>query len=325
MLPSQYEPQRQRVNELRAICKKQPMPVEGQAIANYIQDDERAAGSRFLLIDGRPHLFSARRRQLLEIGRDRKFTAYLLMVYGLNIKDQVVGFVVQLLESYAMWFGEHRKLRRWVEYRDGVLYISNYDGRVWRITGEGVYEDTNGKLVDDLWSRADAVPNATPPVGVGIENNGEHVVFADDDQGRPVDDPIIGRNGKLFKLLGGITWAHETAGGLRPREQARTLLVWMFAIAFPDLFPTKPLLIAEGAPGSGKSTVFQMVQAMLHGRIRPLTISENGERDFWVGLLRSPIAVLDNTDDLIKWLPDQIAAYTTGGGRPERELHTNTG
>lgn len=325
MLSPAYEPQRARVIEIRAGCKKQPMPVEAQAVAHYIQSDEQSAGSRFLVIDGKPFIFSARRRQLLEITKDRKFEAYLLHVYGLNIKDQVVGFIVKALEAYALWNGEKRKLRRWAEYRDGVLYLSNYDGRVWRITGEGVYDDANGKLMDDLWPRHARATGATPPVGIGLENNGEHVVFADDDGGKPVEDPIIGRNGKLFRLLGSITWAHETAGGLQAKEQALTLLVWMFAIAFPDLFPTKPLLIAEGAPGSGKSTVFQMIQAMLHGRVRPLIISEDGLRDFWVGLLRSPIAVLDNTDDLIKWLPDQIAAYTTGGGRPERELHTNTG
>jgi hypothetical protein len=325
MLPSQYEPQRQRIHELREACKKMPMPVWAQAVANYIITDEQSAGSRMLVIDNRPHIFSARRRQLLEIGKERKFDAYLLMVYGLNVKDQVVGFVVELLKAYALWHGEKRKLRRWAEFREGVLYLSNYDGRVWKITGDGVYVDGQGKLMDDLWPRHAKTAGATPPVGIGLENNGEHVVFADDDGGKPVEDPIIGRNGKLFKILGSITWAHETAGGLTPKEQAQTLLVWMFAVAFPDLFPTKPLLIAEGAPGSGKSTVFQMLQAMLHGRIRPLIISEDGLRDFWVGLLRSPIAVLDNTDDLIKWLPDQIAAYTTGGGRPERELHTNTG
>jgi hypothetical protein len=252
MLPSEYEPERQRVFEIRGACKKQPMPVEAQAIANFIQSDEQRVGSRFLTVDGRPYLFTARRRQLLDIGKERKFVAYLANVYGLNVKEQAVSMVISLLESYAVWNGEKRQLRRWCEYRDGVLYLSNYNGQVWKVTGEGVDEDANGKLVDDLWYRGDPIMSPATPVGVGIENNGEHAVFADDDEGQPVIDPVIGRNGKLFKFLGTISWARETLGQMDRKAQMRTLLIWMFAIAFPDIMPTKPILIAEGAPGSGK-------------------------------------------------------------------------
>lgn len=325
MLPNEYEPERQRIFEIRASCKKQPMPIEAQAIADFIQKDERRVGSRFIVVDGRPYLFTARRRQLLDIGKERKFVAYLAMVYGLNVKEQAVSMVVSLLESYALWNGEVRQLRRWVEYRDGVLYLSNYDGRVWRVSGDGVTEDADGRLVDDLWSRGDPMPTPDPPVGIGIENNGEHAVFADDDEGVPVDEPVIGRNGKLFKFLGTINWARETLGQMGRKEQMRALIIWMFATAFPDLMPTKPILICEGAPGSGKSLCLQAIQAMVHGSTQTLSISKHGERDFWVSLLRSPIAVMDNTDDFIEWLPDALCSYATGAGKVERELHTNTG
>lgn len=326
MLPSEYEPERQRVFEVRTACRKQPMPVEAQAIANFIQMDEQRVGSRFITVDGRPYLFTARRRQLLDIGKERKFVAYLAMVYGLNVKEQAVSMVISLLESYALWNGEKRQLRRWVEYRDGVLYLSNYDGRVWRVSGDGVDEDPNtGKLVDDLWSRGDPIDSPNPPVGIGIENNGEHAVFADDDEGVPVIDPVIGRNGKLFKFLGTINWAKETIGQMGPKEQTRTLLIWLFAVAFPDLMPTKPILIAEGAPGSGKTLCFQAIEAMVHGSTQLLSVSKHGERDFWVTLLRNPLSILDNADEFIDWLPDALCAYATGAGRVERELHTNTG
>lgn len=326
MLPNEYEPQRQIVSDLRAACKKKPMPVEAQAIANYIQMDEQRVGSRFITVEGRPYLFTARKRQLLDIGKERKFAAYLAMVYGLNVKEQATSMVISLLESYAVWNGEKRQLRRWCEFRDGILYLSNYDGRVWRVSGEGVTEDPNtGALHDDLWSRGDPISPATPPVGIGIENNGEHAVFADDDEGVPVIDPVIGRNGKLFRLLGSISWAKETLGQMGQKEQIRTLLIWMFAIAFPDVMPTKPILIAEGAPGSGKSLCLQAIQAMVHGSTQTLSISKHGERDFWVSLLRNPIAVMDNTDDFIEWLPDALCGYATGSGKVERELHTNTG
>lgn len=339
MLPPEHAPNRETIKALRADLLKQMGKDKereidiAQGVANRIFENERRMNSRFLLVDDRPCLFSAINRTLLDIGANKKWNAYLSFVYGLNAKDRVQQIVTQFLESHAIWFGEKRSVRRWVCYQDGTLNISNYDGTTWRITGAGVEMDEKGKIVDDGWVTNDNGSIERLPIGIGIVPNGEQVVFGDDDEGTPVAMPEIGRNGSLFKLIGSITWAGSptwdghagTPGGLKPKHQTLAMIIWMFAIAFPDLFPTKPLLIIEGAAGGGKSLSLQMIQAALHGCIQPVIVSENGEKDFRVSLLRSPITVLDNTDEYIKWLPNALAAYATGAGWADRELYTNQG
>lgn len=304
-----------------------------QAVANSIVQNEKKNGSRFLLVDELPRLFSAVTRKLMEISvNDRHWNAYLCAVYGINAKDKIASAVTTFVDAHARWYGERREVRRWVAFQNGALHISNYNGSTWRITGSGVVIDDEGWVVDDGWRPEDST-GTLPPIGIGLGSNGDEVVFADDDEGKPVLDPKVGRYGLLFKLLGSITWAGATdvnrragtPGGMLPKHQTLAMVIWMFAVAFPDLFPTKPLLILEGAAGGGKSTAMQMIQAALHGCIQPVIVSENGEKDFRVSLLRSPIAVLDNTDDFIKWLPNALAAYATGAGWSDRQLYTNQG
>jgi hypothetical protein len=321
--PKAHESTRRAVRDIRDAANQATSEVDlAQNIANYIFKNEKDAGSRFLIVDGRPCLFSAIGRRLLELNKNRLWNAHLFAVYGINAQDQLAKFVTQFLDSHCMWSGEKRAVRRWVAFENGVLHVSRYDGDVWRVTGQGVrYE--NGRIVDD---GDDDVPKGHIPIGIGIEPNGSSVIFAEDDGGVALTGvPNVRPSGKLFQLLRGINWAEDTLGHLMPKHQILTTIIWMFAVALPDYFPSKPVLMIEGAPGSGKSALAQTIQAALHGQAQPMVISEDGLRDFWVGLLRSPIAILDNTDDFIRWLPDQICAYTTMGFRRERELHTNVG
>ena len=100
-------------------------------------------------------------------------------------------------------------------------------------------------------------------------------------------------------------------------------IVWIFALALPDMMPTKPILLLEGAMGSGKTAAVQLLQYALMGESRPMILQRNKEDDFGVLLLRSPIALFDNTDSYIDWVPDAICAYTTAGVWNKRRLYTD--
>ncbi|MGH7179933.1 MAG: hypothetical protein ACREJC_21330, partial [Tepidisphaeraceae bacterium] len=112
-------------------------------------------------------------------------------------------------------------------------------------------------------------------------------------------------------------------GGMTPEHQRMALTIWIFALAFPDLMPTKPLLILEGTQGSGKSAAVQLLQLALMGEAKPMILSKNKEDDFGIMLLRSPLAVFDNTDSYIEWVPDAICAYTTLGYWVKRKLFSD--
>lgn len=329
LLPANFQSYRSRLRGVLDGLQSASASDQGQAAAHQILEIEQANGSRFITIDGEPHVFTGFGKRLLPLQHgDQRWAAHMLMVYGLNAKDREVTPKITLaLASYTLWNGAKMQPRRWTAYIDGALHLSRYDGTVMRLTGAGVEEDERGFLVDDIWRRRQGLPPdpAAAPLRFDIEDNGANVLFADDDNGSIPANIDIGRHGELFKLLCGVTWSPDTVGKMRPRHQVQALIIWMLASAFPDVFPTKPILMVEGAPGSGKSTLLQMIQQALFGSVDPFTVSEDGERDFWVTLLRSPIMVLDNTDDPIKWLPDAICAYCTRGYKAERRLHTNTG
>jgi hypothetical protein len=302
-----------------------PASDQAQGAGQNILDIEQANGGRFIIVDGEPHLFTGFGKKLLPLQHgDPRWAAHLLMIYGLNTKDKEVSpKITNVLASFALWNGAKMSPRRWTAFVDGALYLSRYNGTMLRLTGSGVEEDERGFLVDDAWRRG--TPAGTNPIVADVIDNGRTVLFADDDSGSMPDEPVIGRNGRLFRILRGVNWSRSTVGGLKPKHQVQVLMIWMLATAFPDIFPTKPILLVEGAPNSGKSTLMQMIQQALFGAIEPFVVSENGERDFWVALMRSPLMVLDNADDLIDWLPSTINAYVTRGYRTERRLHTNTG
>lgn len=304
--------------------RNQSASDQAQGASHQILEIELGHSSRFLLVDGTPTLFTGFGRKLLPLQHDDpRWAAHLLMVYGINVRDKEVSpKITSALASYALWNGAKMSPRRWTAFVNGNLHLSRYDGTTLRVTGAGVTEDERGRLVDDAWFKRSL---GGAPIAFDVEDNGRSVLFADDDSGSMPAEPVVTRNGQLFRLLRGVNWSRNTLGQMRPRQQAQAMMIWLLAVAFPDIFPTKPILLIEGAEGSGKSTLMQMIQQALFGSIEPFVVSEKGERDFWVTLLRSPITVLDNTDDLISWLPSTINAYVTRGYRTERRLHTNTG
>lgn len=332
MLSTEHAGIRHNVRQLMdaAEALKAPEVDIAQQIANYIYGFEIANNGKFLLVDGRPCLFTGLDLKLLTIQtNDRPWNAHIVNLYGLNAKSKLTVFVTQFLESHCVWHGERRTVNRWVHWsaEEQALYVSNYDGHNYRLTGEGVTvtQTEDGRVIvsDDVWPAHNQ--EHAHAVAIGVVGNGTGPIFADDDGGIPVAAPRIGRNGKLFRTVGSVNWARQTGGGLTARHQMQALIIWMFAVAFPELFPTKPLLILEGTPGSGKTAALQMIQMMLHGKDLPMVVGKDDQQNFKIQLLRSPIALLDNLDDFIDWMPNTIAAYATGAGWVARELYTNAG
>lgn len=71
------------------------------------------------------------------------------------------------------------------------------------------------------------------------------------------------------------------------------------------------------------TTTATHIQLVLMGTEEPMVLQRNKEDDFGVILMRSPIALFDNTDSFIDWVPDAIAAYATGGKWHKRKLFTD--
>jgi len=264
----------------------------------HILESEMIAGTRFMRESGSVYIYLGLTQEILSMSkRSDRVTAYLNQVYGITQTDQIGKFIFSALCDYAISHAVKTELRRFTVYNavTKTAYMSTYDGRMWRIDG--------------------GTPERVP--------NGEDDVFFIDDDGGTTVDVDIGPHGILLDKLTNINYAEKGIGGMVPEQQRMALTVWLFMLAFPDLMPTKPLLILEGTQGSGKSAAVQLLQLALLGASKPMILSKNKEDDFGVLLLRSPIAVFDNTDSFIEWVPDAICAYTTLGYWVKRKLYSD--
>jgi hypothetical protein len=248
-------------------------------------------GSRFFLAEKEPYMFDGVLRRVFHVDqRDARFKALLGQRYGLYDHGKKTTSVISYLRSYILMCCEPLTTRRFSYYDkvEDALYINKGHGEVWRLGGE---------------------------TGICTVSNGDRVFFIDDESDLEPCEADIGPHGILLPtLVDGLNFAQETASHYTPEEQRKLFAAWLHVIACSDRFLAKPLLILDGAPGSGKTLAIQLVQTMLTGKSTPLSPGQRDEEDFSVQLLHSnPIAHLDNVDGEVKWLRDAICAYTTGG------------
>lgn len=276
-------------------------------ICRYENSKATRMGSAFIRLEGsnKPYLFEGRTARLLHIDHNNtEFTGYLWNTYGLWSGEPLTKRLISALRDAAVATGLPRAARRftyWDSY-DRTLYISGFDGSCYQITGKPLSQ--GGVTI---------VPNGTGPA-----------IFLDDDRGTTPAEPMIGNNRALFThLIDDLQYVPSTSGGMSPEIQKTCLAIWILAIAFPDLLPTKPIMLFEGARGSGKTAAAQRIALALHGKFMPIQIPKQEDKDFGVKILRSPIAILDDVNEPVDWLRDTLCTYATGGGWTKRALYSD--
>ena len=274
-------------------------------IWDYVLRSEIEHGSTFMrLRDGSLYIFLGLTREISflapSIMMADRVMAYLNQLYGLSADIPAGRFIYNQIRSHVGQHGVEVELRRFscFDKRTLTAYISNYDGRMWRLDG------------------------GTPE----LVNNGEDdVYFADDDGGRTcTPEPDIAPHGILLDRLTNLNFAAQGLSGITPEQQRKAMIAWMFALAFPDRVATKPLLLMEGTQGAGKSASIMLMQTALLGAPKPMILNKSREDDFAVQLLRSPIAMFDNTDTFVEWVPDAVCSYATLGYWVRRKLYTTS-
>lgn len=208
---------------------------------------------------GRVYLYEGRRTRLYTVDQNNtEFTGYLWDTYGLNSTEDLTRYLITALKNGATAKGLVRDIRRFTYWDRGnqTLFISGYDGTCYQITG-----------------------HADPTVGVTVVANGTgSAVFLDDDKGWTPSDPLLGNNRALFThLIDDLQYAPTTVGGMSPEIQKTCLGIWIFALAFPDLMPTKPLLLVEGEKGSGKCLGRGTPVLMYDGSVRSVESVRDGD------------------------------------------------
>lgn len=228
-------------------------------------------------------------------GGDKLF-GYLYEMYGLRRGDKNAEAMYELFRLHAINEGLTVELKRLAAYDPATqtAFVSGYDGTMWRVDGEQVSS---------------------------VQNGSEGVFFLDDDGGVACE-PEIANHGLLLDTVTNLNY-EPGPGGITPEQQRKFMIVWLFALSFPELLPDKPVMLLEGIKGSGKTSAIKLIQFVLQGNARIMGVSKDQEKDFGVVLLRAPIAIIDNVDTYIEWLQDKICQFVTDGKFPKRKLFSD--
>lgn len=218
--------------------------------------------------------------------------------YGINSAERrEYEHILVGLRNEAFSRGEEVQVHRLAHYArgSGILYVSRFDGFVYRLDGNHIQRFPNGT---------------------------DGVFFWDDRRWQPYELlPGRVKAGGLDLITGSANFSE--ADGLSAADQQWLLKIWLYCQFFSTLHPTKPLLLIHGEKGGGKTLTLRKWLKALFGEAGEVAALERSKPDGFVAAVCSlPIAVFDNVDKQISWLPDHLAQLATGVSFKRRRLYT---
>ncbi len=157
-----------------------------------------------------------------------------------------------------------------------------------------------------------------------VDNGSYGVLFMPTQHSQPWEYNPGAEEGIVAKtLIESLAFSTEEESAHTPDEQRLLLLLWLLALPFESVQPTKPLALAMGPAGSGKSLLFRRIGRMLFGTTFDVDgLRRDGEEDFFVAMTNRPFVAFDNVDRYVPWLDDALATTSTGMRVTRRELYT---
>jgi hypothetical protein len=232
-------------------------------------------------------IFDKHLHKLDRIGSD-SFRAWLSNWTSVNRSDSMFNDIFCNIETAALSSSHTTGILPesfWAS-RPGAVYLSNGEGKLVKITAQGV------ELLD----------NGTDGVLFSCGN-----AMATWELVEP-KDPF------------------ETCAMFRDinceNPHGKTLLqLWVYSLATCP--KEKPPLCTSGAPGSGKTKTLSGI-CELYGIPSILQkVEEKREGDFWPNIDQGGILILDNADTKCTWLADTLSSAATFGASQRRKLYAN--
>lgn len=109
---------------------------------------------------------------------------------------------------------------------------------------------------------------------------------------------------------------------IEPNEAMALLKAWLHFTLFRSAATARPLLALFGQPGSGKSTLFRRIYALIYGGGKALsTITSADNFDHVVA--NDPLVLFDGVDSWASWLPDKLSLAAASSDLVKRKLYTD--
>jgi len=287
-----------KVNSIRGQARIK-MHIKNQEVVDFIISDLKDKvhiiqnGSDFFL-------FRLIDQQLFKLD-SAKYKTYVEEQYRINASEKEYLYLLESIKTQAMKYGKKTELFKFTHYdvRTGLLYVSKFDGQMYRFDGEEI------KL---------------------LSNGTDGVLFEDKESYEPYE--YLGKrrgDGSYAKyLVDRINFSSSEDVILTPYEQKALWFIYGHTIFFEELQPTKVLLLLMGNKGAGKSMSFRLLLKLLFGKHQNVkAIYRDKEDAFNAAVCAEHLVVFDNVDNGIKWLNDQLASIATGMTISLRELYSN--
>ena len=284
------------INSIRAINMKS---FERNKRISEIVINRLKEKGKFLLTSISPLYFSDETSRTYEFD-DGRFIAFINDKFGINASEVEWEYLSEQLRVEAVQRGQKVEIKK-VSYYDKEnhkLYISNFNGGIYLL---------DGKIVQ-------LVPNGA-----------DGVLFKDRENWEPYQYETSHQRIRIFDhlLIHPINFHDAVLGGLTAKELRLLWKIYVYALFFEELMPSKPLVVFVGEHGAGKSTALRSLLRFLFGpKVTVFSLSKKKEDAFLATICNEHFVVLDNVDDRIDWLNDHLASIATGGGVPLRKLYT---
>jgi hypothetical protein len=233
----------------------------------------------------------------LPLHKDVALSAIIAQRYGINPKEYGFDIVLSNLQSEAYLSEKKIDLRRFAHYdpTKNQLYVSQFNGSMFRLNGDAIL----------------SVPNGT-----------DDVYFFDDSiLWQPFTYLRNTLGGEFDKQL--IESVNFTNSDLSTSEQQLFLKIWVHAIFFGNVQPTKIILLLLGEQGSGKTSALRRIQKLIFGpKVNLLSIEKDKQDGFIATITTDPVALFDNLDEQIHWLSYALSRLATGVTFSRRRLYT---
>ena len=301
MPPQKLTSIREKISAIRRrSAKEQKAHERREEVTSVIIQDLQDTGTLFKTPEGHFYFDKGEAPKLFPIEMDSVALAALIhRRYGINSAEQVeFEHLISGLHTEAHLNGQEVEVRKLAHYdpETSRLYVSRFNGTVYRLDGRQIREVSNGT---------------------------DGIFFWDDPTWKPYEIDRGRIKHKFFEPLIIDSANFANADGLSVSDQRWLFSVWCLSQFFGSLHPTKPLVLVCGEKGGGKTLCLRKWLKLLFGAVADVTALERGKQDGFVAVVcSSPVAVFDNVDEHVSWLADHLAQLATGVTFKRRKYYT---
>lgn len=285
---------------IESLRSKSPSYLSRKSILAAMLYDFANKNIEFISWDGRAFIKPLCIPFPIEINVDCRAFQNVARHYSLTPGEKVFDLITSDLIGHAEEHGARMKIRRFSHYdvAKNTLFLSNRGQNIIRITPTTI----------------DVVPNGT-----------EGVLFFEPNQldVQPIsflDDP---ETEEAFRevIIESINFS-EQGCAISKAYQQRIFEVYLLSIYFPEILPSRPILVLAGDKGSGKTSALRQVGRLIYGPSFEVRLLSDNPAEFDVAVTNESFVVFDNVDSRSRWLEDKLAACATGGSISKRKLFT---